>query len=57
MCTQIEFVKILKFRRILWFVSSGTLLLADVFENFGYMCPEIYELDPANFFSALGLAW
>ena len=28
-----------------------------VFENFRNMCLEIYELDPANNFSAPGLAW
>ena len=30
--------------------------LADVFENFRNMCIEIYELDPAKFLSAPGLA-
>ena len=39
------------------FVQSDTLLLADVFENFRYMCIEVYELDPAHFLSAPGLAW
>ena len=32
-------------------------MLADVFENFRDKCIEIYELDPAHFFSAQGLAW
>ena len=32
-------------------------MLADVFENFRNMCIEIYELDPAKFLSAPGLAW
>ena len=32
-------------------------MLADVFENFRNMCIKIYELDPANFLSAPGLAW
>ena len=32
-------------------------MLADVFENFGHKCIEIYELDPAHFLSAPGLAW
>ena len=31
-------------------VQSNTLLLADVFENFGNMCFEIYEPDLAHFF-------
>ena len=39
------------------FVQSNTLLLADGFENFRNRCIEIYELDPAHFLSALGLAW
>ena len=38
-------------------VQSHTLLLADTFENFRNMCPKIYELDPAKFLSAPGLAW
>ena len=32
------------------------LLLSDVFENFMDKCIEIYELDPAQFLSAPGLA-
>ena len=39
------------------YVQSGTLLLADIFENFRDKCIEIYELDPAHFLSAPGLAW
>ena len=39
------------------YVESGTLLLADAFENFRSKCIEIYKLDPAHFLSALGLAW
>ena len=39
------------------YIQSDTLLLADVFENFRNKCVEIYELDPANFLSAPGLAW
>ena len=38
-------------------VQSDTLLLADIFENFRNKCIEIYELDPAHFLSAPGLAW
>ena len=32
-------------------------LIADVFESFRDKCLEIYELDPAHFLSAPGLAW
>ena len=39
------------------YVQNDTLLLADVFENFRNKCIEIYELDPAHFLSAAGLAW
>ena len=39
------------------YVHSDTLLLADVFENFRNICIEVYELDPAHFLSAPGLAW
>ena len=39
------------------YVQSDTLLLADVFENFRNKCIDIYELDPAHFLSAPGLAW
>ena len=39
------------------YVQSDTLLLGDVFENFTNKCIEIYELDPAHFLSAPGLAW
>ena len=39
------------------YVQSDTSLLADVFENFRDKCIEKYELDPAHFLSAPGLAW
>ena len=39
------------------YVQRDTLLLADVFENFRNVCLKIYELDPAKFLSAPGLAW
>ena len=38
------------------YVKSDTLLPADVFGNFKNKWIEIYELDPANFLSAPGLA-
>ena len=39
------------------YVQYDTLLLADVSENFRKKCIEIYELDPAHFLCAPGLAW
>ena len=39
------------------YVHCDTLLLPDVFENFRNKCIKIYELDPAHFLSAPGLAW
>ena len=39
------------------YVQSDTLLLVDVFENFRNTCIKVYELDPAHFLSAPGLAW
>ena len=39
------------------YVQSDTALLADVFKSFRDKCLEIYELDPAHFLSAPGLAW
>ena len=41
-----------------WFVClDDTFLLADVFEHFRNKYIEIYELEPAPFLSASGLAW
>ena len=55
LCKGFEIKKLGKYHNL--YVQSDTLLLADVFENFGNMCLEIYELDPAKFPSASGLAW
>ena len=38
-------------------IQSNKFLLADVFENFQNMYLEIFELDPAGFLTAPGLAW
>ena len=38
-------------------IQGDRLLLADVFENLRNMCFEIYELGPACFLTAPGLAW
>ena len=37
--------------------KSDTIQLSDVFENFRIMCIKVYELYPAHFLSAPGLAW
>ena len=39
------------------YVQSDTLLLLDVFGNFRNICIKVYELDPAHFLTAPGLAW
>ena len=39
-----------------FYVQRDTLLLADIFGNSRNMCFEIYELDPAKFLLATGLA-
>ena len=39
------------------YFQSDTLLLTDVFGNLRNKCLEKYELDPAKFLSATGLAW
>ena len=38
------------------YVQSDTLLLTNILENFRNKCIETYELDPAHFLSAPGLA-
>ena len=38
-------------------IQSDTSLLVDVFESFRNKCIEIYQLDPAHFLFAPGLAW
>ena len=39
------------------YAQSDTSLLVDVFEHFRNKCIKTYELDPANFLSAPGIAW
>ena len=39
------------------YVESDRSLLEDVFQNFRNKCTKIYELDPACFLLAPGLAW
>ena len=39
------------------YVRSDTLLFSHVFENFRNISIKVYELDPAHFLSAPGLAW
>ena len=39
------------------YAQTGTLSLADVFENFRNKCLEIYGIDPVYFVSVPGLAW
>ena len=39
------------------YVQSDTFLLTDVYENFRDRCIDTYELDPAHYLSAPGLAW
>lgn len=39
------------------FLRTDVLLLADVFETFGATSLKHYNLDPANYFSLLGMDW
>ncbi|KAJ8910231.1 hypothetical protein NQ315_015923 [Exocentrus adspersus] len=39
------------------YLKSDILLLCDVFQNFRKICFETYKLDPAQYFTAPGLAW
>ena len=39
------------------YAQSDTILLAEVYGNLRDKCTEIYQLDPAHFLSAPGLAW
>lgn len=39
------------------YLKSDVLLLCDVFQNFRRICLEKYNLDPAHYYTAPGLAW
>ena len=39
------------------YIRVDVLLLSDVFENFRNICCKHYNLDPAHYFTAPGLAW
>ena len=39
------------------YVQLDPLLHSDIYENFRKVCLGIYQLDPAHFLSAPGLAW
>ena len=42
---------------MLVYLQTDVLLLADVFQSFRTTSLRYYKLDPANFFSAPGIAW
>ena len=39
------------------YLETDVILLANVFESFRKVCLDKYELDPAHFYTAPGLAW
>ena len=39
------------------YLYQDVFLLADIFEQFRYMCMKNYELDPAHYYTVPGLAW
>ena len=39
------------------YLETDVILLANVFESFRKVCSDNYGLDPAHFYTALGLAW
>ena len=53
-CKEFEIKKLGKYHDL--YLESDILLLVDAFEKFRNMCIKVYELDPAELLSALGLA-
>lgn len=39
------------------YLKTDVLILTDVFESFRDICKTVYDLDPANFYTAPGLSW
>lgn len=39
------------------YLKTDVLLLADIFENFRDNCIEMYELDPAHYYTLPGYSW
>ena len=54
-CKDFEIENLGKYHNL--YVQADIFLSADVFENFRNICLRIYELHPAKFLSAPGLAW
>ena len=40
-----------------FYMETDVHLLADVFDKFRELCMDIYDLDPAHFYTSPGLAW
>ena len=53
-CKDFEIKNLGKYRDL--YVQSNTIFLANIIKNSRNMCIKIYELDPAKFLSAPGLA-
>ena len=54
------FGRVLPFKTLgstLTYLKTDVILLAEVFENFRTNCLEAHELDPAHYYTTLGLSW